>query len=70
MEPPGVWKRVFDREAPTNPELEHRFAESYWRRFPGAGLPRPELEAYRGFSSPASGAGSQSFVPLASLSGL
>ena len=70
MEPPEVWKRVFDREAPTNPELEHRFAESYWRRFPGAGLPRPELEAYSGFSSPTSGAGSQSFVPLASLSGL
>jgi spore photoproduct lyase len=49
MEPPDVWKRTFDKEAPANPELEHRFAENYWRRFAGASLPRPDLEAYRSF---------------------
>lgn len=61
MEPPEVWKRVFGERAPANAELEHRFAESYWRRFPEARLPFPDLEVYRSFA-PAGPRGS--FVPL------
>ncbi len=50
MEPPEVWKRVFGEAAPSNAELEHRFAENYHRRFASGELPRPEIEAYRSFT--------------------
>lgn len=46
MEPPWTWNKVFDGHAPTSAELDHRFAETYRQRFPRAGIPVTQLEAY------------------------
>jgi spore photoproduct lyase len=46
MEPPATWRRVFRRPAPTSPELDHRFAETFRKRFPETGLPETRPEAY------------------------
>jgi spore photoproduct lyase len=46
MESAEVWKRVFQEAAPTNAELEFRFAENFQRRFPQAELPLPRLQDY------------------------
>ena len=56
MESPEVWKRVFHEPAPTNAELEFRFAENYQRRFPQAELLPPLLEDYQGLAATGAGA--------------
>lgn len=68
MEPPEVWKKVFGRVAPTKAELDFAFAENYARRFPGAGLARPERPRYEVFvAAGACDAPGGVFVPSASI---
>jgi spore photoproduct lyase len=55
MESPEVWKRVFHEPAPTNAELEFRFAENYQRRFPEAAFLPPLLEDYQGLEASRAG---------------
>ncbi len=70
MEPPDVWKRVFDLPAPSNAALEHHFAENYWRRFGGGSLPEPKLSDYEGFGGCATERepAQPSFVPISAVS--
>lgn len=70
MEPPDVWKRVFERPAPTNAELEFEFAENFTRRFPRAALPPPSRPRYEEFAAAtaAARANGHGFVSLESLS--
>ncbi len=67
MEPPDVWKRVFDTRPPTNAELEYSFAENYSRRFERARLRPPERHRYEEFAATTARAQAGSFVPSSSI---